>query len=153
MRSHQIDADTVAQSVAHPESAALTLRYSQPTTPQRAAASAVFGIRELVWGWRAALRASRKQLAMQPGECLGRSVIRAQPEDDASPRLDQPACQVDQLLHHRFDAPSLGRVAYRRVWPEQPALAHQAQDVHRQRRQLAHQRIGCLLYTSPSPRD
>lgn len=85
------------------------------------------------------------ELGVQPHEHRGRAVMGPEPEHHLPAMLDQPACPVDQLLHHRLDAPSLGRVAHRCVRPEQSALAHQAQDVHRQRREPAHQRVGVEL--------
>ena len=59
--------------------------------------------------------------------------------------LDESASPVDQLLHHRFDAPALGAVAYRRVAAQQATLSHQAQDVHRQRSKLADEVVGVEL--------
>jgi ABC-type branched-subunit amino acid transport system substrate-binding protein len=47
----------------------------------------------------------------------------------AATRLDEPPRAVNQLLHHRLDAPTLGAVPHRRIDPEQTALAHQAHDV------------------------
>ena len=55
---------------------------------------------------------------------------------------DEPPGAVDELLHHRLQPPVLGWVVHRRLWSLQAALAHQAQEVHRQRRRLAHRVIG-----------
>jgi len=111
----------------------------QPSkTRRRTAANAVVRIREDGLGSRSTLRAGSELLAVYPTECLGRSVTGDQAEDDAPPRLDQPACAVDQLLHHRLGAQALGVVGHRWVRPEQSALAHQSQDVHRQRGELTH---------------
>mmetsp|Transcript_21056 Transcript_21056/g.81512 ORF Transcript_21056/g.81512 Transcript_21056/m.81512 type:complete len:560 (-) Transcript_21056:10102-11781(-) len=117
------------------------------TTPQRARC-AYFGIREwarLAPGLFASAAGCSKQLAVEPLECLGRPVVGAQSQDQSAPALDDPACAVDQLLYHRLDAPAFGRVAHRCIRPQQAALAHQAQDVHRQRRELAHKVVGVEL--------
>lgn len=113
--------------------------FAARTTP-RPAPCAVCRIRGLLHpmtGARASI-AGREQLAVEPRERLGRPVIGAQPQDQPAPALDEPARPVDQLLHHRLDPPALGRMAHRGVWPQQAALAHQAQDVHRQCCKLAH---------------
>ena len=70
------------------------------------------------------------------------TVVGTESEDHLPAALDKPPGPIDQILHHRLQAGALGRVAYRRIGPEQSALAHQAQDVHRERRRLAHQSIG-----------
>ena len=49
----------------------------------------------------------------------------AQAEDDAPAMLDEATGAVDEFLHHGLDAPALGRMAYRRIGPQQPSLAHQ----------------------------
>ena len=117
-----------------------------PATPQPAL-SAENGIREFVWPCPGARNsaAGRKQLAVQPRKHARRPIIGAQPQDQPAPGLDDAPSLVDQLLHHRLDAPTLGAVAYRRGRPQQGALAHQAQDVHGQRGQLAHQVVGVEL--------
>ena len=90
------------------------------------------------------LRAGCK-LRVQPHEHRRGTVIGPQSEDQPASMLDQPPGAVDEFLHHRLQAPALGLVAHRCVGPEQAALAHQAQDVHRQRRQAAYQRVGVEL--------
>ena len=123
-------------------SSKVTQRCPKPTP--RHAPNAICGIRELDAG-ALVLRAPGEQLAMQPPEGLGRTVIRAQPEHQPAARLDEPASAVDQLLDDRLQASALGGVAHRRILAQQPALAHQVQDVHRQCRQLAHQVVGVEL--------
>ena len=85
------------------------------------------------------------ELGVQPHEHRGRPVVGPESEHHLPAMLDQAARPLDQLLHHRLDAPSLGLVAHRRIGPEQSALAHQPQDVHRHGRQPAHQRVGVEL--------
>ena len=114
------------------------------STPRRAL-NAIFGIREVAGGGFGRSASGRKQLAMHAAEGLGCTVIGAQPKNGAPGVLDQPPRPVDQLLDHRFDAPALGTVAHRRVRPEQATLADQAQDVHRQGGELAHQIVGVEL--------
>src|ERR1700687_323626 len=69
-------------------------------TPQPAP-NAISGIREFSPGGPgAALRGCGcEQLAVQPPEGFGRPVVGAEPQHEASARLDQPAGSVDQLLH------------------------------------------------------
>jgi len=51
--------------------------------------------------------AGDEQLAVQAGEGLGRTIVGAQPEEQAPPVLDEAACAVDELLHHRLEPPAL----------------------------------------------
>ena len=86
-----------------------------------------------------------EQLAVRSGEYLGYTVIGAQFQDQPSPVLVESAGPVDELLHHCLDPPALGWVEHRCVRPQQTALAHQAQDVHCQRSELANQIVGVEL--------
>ena len=110
---------------------------SQPDAPTpRRAPGAIFGIREFgsAWCGGAALRRGGEQLSVEPGEDLRPTVVGPETEDQLTAALDESAGSIDQLLHHGLQAAALGHVAYRRIGPEQSALARQAQDVHRQRR-------------------
>lgn len=91
------------------------------------------------------LAAGSEEFSVQPLEGLGRAIIGAQSEDDAPAMLDEAPGAVDEFLHHGLDAPALGRMAYRRIGPQQSGLSHQAKNVHGQRRELAHQVIGIEL--------
>jgi hypothetical protein len=84
------------------------------------------------------------QFVVQPGEGIGRAVVGAQAEHEAPRMLDDASSAVDELLHHRLDAPYLGGVALQCLRAQQPALADQAQ-VHRHRGELAHEAVGVEL--------
>ena len=119
VNSHGIVADSPAR------------RRLQPHRPTprlaRWARGAFFGIREFGSGALVALRhadAAGAELVVHPDEHLGGSVVRAQSKDQLSSMLDQAPGAVDEFLHHGLDAPTLGAVAYRGVWPEQSTPAH-----------------------------
>ena len=120
-----------------------------PTTPQRRR-NAICGIREV--RCIAASAAAGEQLAMQSLEGPGRTVVGAQPQHEAPAVRDRSCGPADQLLDDRLDASAFGRVAHRHVRPVQPRLAHQAQDVHRLRRQAAHQVVGVEPFDSAQDR-
>lgn len=57
-----------------------------------------------------------------------------------APGMRDQSCRLEhQLLHRRLDAPALGSIVHRRVRLVQSVLPNQAQQVHRQSSQLAHQ--------------
>ena len=58
------------------------------------------------------------ELRVQPYEHRGRPIIGPESEHQLPAMLDQATRPVDQLLHHRLDAPSLGLVAHRCIGPE-----------------------------------
>ena len=58
---------------------------------------------------------------------------------------DDARSLVHQLLHHRLDAPAQCHLAHWAVALVQRVLAHDAQQVHRHRRQRAHQVVGGKL--------
>ena len=91
----------------------------------------------------------RGELLVQTRERFGRAIIDPQPEDDAPTRRDEPTCAVNQLLHRRLQSSALGGVAHRRILAQQPSLAHQAQDVHGQRCELAHL-VHCVIELAPA---
>src|SRR5260221_763273 len=70
------------------------------------------------------LSARGEQLAMQAAEGRGCAIVGAQPENQLATVLDETARAVDEFLHHRLQAPALGRVAHRCVRPVQAGLAH-----------------------------
>ena len=55
---------------------------------------------------RASLR--RGELRVRAHEHFGRPIVGAQPQHDAPAVLDESPGSIDQLLHHRLDAPALG---------------------------------------------
>lgn len=104
-----------------------------------------FRIRECASPWAGALTAASEQLALEPSECLGRAVVGTQSQEQPPSVFAESCGPVDQFLHHGLDPPALGRVANRYVRPEQAALAHQAQEVLRQRCEFAHQVVAVEL--------
>ena len=115
-------------------------------TSQPAPGASKFGIRELSVGRSYyAVGTGRKKPTVQTGEAFGRPVVGLKSQDQLGSRADESPSSIDQRLHHRLQALAFGCMSYRRVRPEQTALADQAQDVHRNRRGLAHQVVGVEL--------
>jgi hypothetical protein len=85
------------------------------------------------------------ELRLQAHQRVCDAVVGNQPQHHLEPLLDHSAGAVPQLLQHGPDAPPLCRVPNRRKQPEHAALPDLPQDVHYQRRQAAHQRIGVEL--------
>ncbi|MBC7482481.1 MAG: hypothetical protein H7337_11425 [Rhizobacter sp.] len=79
------------------------------------ALSAIFGFPELPGRGLAALRARGvgEQFAGPPRQRFGRAVVATQPADQSPAMCDLAPGAVDHRLHHRLDAPSLGRCAGR----------------------------------------
>jgi hypothetical protein len=85
------------------------------------------------------------ELGVQAHQRVCGAVVRNQPQNHLGPLIDHPAGAVPQLLQHGLDAPPLRLVPNRLMQPEHAALPDLPQDVHSQRRQAAHQRIGVEL--------
>jgi len=124
------------------------------TRPRRAPqCAAFFEIRELAAALRGCVSTGRRPLGP-----LGRlhaakgalkhrkaTVAARYPQHPAPCVADDARGLVHHLLHHRLDAPTQRRFAQRAVALMQRVLAHDAQQIHGQRRQRAHQVVGGKL--------
>ena len=70
------------------------------------------------------------------------TVTLSQTKKPAPGVLDHSCGLEHQILHHRLDAPTLGKMAHRRIRLVQSVLPNQTQQVHRHCGQLAHQVVG-----------
>lgn len=90
-------------------------RGDQMSTPRRALKarfSGSVGSNRLV-DVRGALSAGSERFAVHSREGLRRTIVGAQPEDQAPPMLNQSPGTVDEFLHHRLQPPALGLVSHR----------------------------------------
>jgi hypothetical protein len=84
-------------------------------------------------------RSGRIELAPVTLKHRKRTVIGPQAQHPLAGMVDHASGLEHQLLHHRANSSSLRCVTHRRIGLMQRVLAHQAQQVHRHRRQCAHQ--------------
>lgn len=87
------------------------------------------------------------QLSVQTLKHRLSTVVGTQPQHPAPRMLDHASGLEHQLLQHRLHAPSLGRVAHRRILAKECVLPDQAQDIHGHRSQGTHQLFGLKLAT------
>ena len=102
---------------------------------------------------RVAAPLRRVQSSVMPLKHRKAAVTLTQTKKPAPGMLDHAGRPEHQLRHHRLDAPALGAVAHRRIGLIQSVLPNQTQQVHRHRRQLAHQVVGVKLATSRRSRS